>query len=395
MRTEVFPDLADEALFPRLSEGKLAWLGERGVQRTFQPGEVLYEHAVRDAPFYIVEGGLVEFVDRKPGKDVHIAEADGGTFIGDIAAFTGEPTISACVAVEPTDTIAFDRGGLRDMVARWPEFGELIFRTLMARRAWHEENGYGVMRLIAARGSRRSVSRSETCWSATSCRLRRLGRSADVRGGGLGAGRPGRHQHPHRELPRLPDRHLLDRPDAQGDPAGAPLRRGALQLPPRRRARRRPRGHGPRGPRRRAVRARPLRGDGDGRPLARAAGRGRGRGAGGERGGRGRDRRRGRQLGGAGGRPPRVPRPRRAHRGPRRGAQVHDVALPRRPHRALEAHRGRHRDRARGGQRHRHGRVRDAPRPEPCGSRTTCWPARSADRAAGSRGRGSSRAAGA
>jgi thioredoxin reductase (NADPH) len=156
VRSERFPDLGDEVLFPRLSDGKLAWLAERGVRRTFQPGEVLYEHGVRDAPFYVIERGLVELVDRKPGKEVYVAQADSRTFIGDIAAFTGEPTISACVAVEATDVIAFDRHGLRDMVARWPEFGEHIFGTLLARRAWHEAEGHGVMRLIAARGSRRA-----------------------------------------------------------------------------------------------------------------------------------------------------------------------------------------------------------------------------------------------
>ena len=156
IRSEPFPDLGDEVLFPRLSDAKLAWLAKRGKRRTFQPGEVLYEHAVRDAPFYVIERGLVEFVDRKPGKDVYIARADGRTFIGDIAAFTGEPTLSACVAVEPTDVIMFDRYGLRDMLARWPEFGEHVFATLLARRAWHEAEGHGVMRLIAPRGSRRA-----------------------------------------------------------------------------------------------------------------------------------------------------------------------------------------------------------------------------------------------
>ena len=42
------------------------------------------------------------------------------------------------------------------MVARWPEFGEHIFATLLTRRAWHEAEGHGVMRIIAARGSRRA-----------------------------------------------------------------------------------------------------------------------------------------------------------------------------------------------------------------------------------------------
>ena len=141
---------------PRLSDAKLTWFGERGERRTFLPGEALYEHAVRDAPFYVIERGLVEFVDRRPGKDVYIAQADSRTFIGDIAVFTGEPTICACVAVEPTDVIVFDRSALREMVARWPEFGELVFRTLMGRRAWHAAKGNGVMRLIAPRGSRRA-----------------------------------------------------------------------------------------------------------------------------------------------------------------------------------------------------------------------------------------------
>jgi thioredoxin reductase (NADPH) len=151
-----FPDLADEVYFPRLSDAKLAWLGKRGRRRTVAPGEVLYEHAVRDAPFFVIERGLVAFIDRKPGKDVYIAQADSRTFIGDIAVFTGEPTISACVAVESTDVIEFDRSKLRAMVARWPEFGEHIFATLLERRAWHESRGQGVMRLIAPRGSRRA-----------------------------------------------------------------------------------------------------------------------------------------------------------------------------------------------------------------------------------------------
>ena len=33
MRSERFPDLGDEVLFPRLSDAKLAWLGERGRAR--------------------------------------------------------------------------------------------------------------------------------------------------------------------------------------------------------------------------------------------------------------------------------------------------------------------------------------------------------------------------
>ena len=316
IRSEQFPDLSDEVFFPRLSDAKLAWLGKHGSRRTVEAGEVLYEHGVRDAPFFIIERGLVEFIDRKPGKDVYVAQADSRTFIGDIAVFTGEPTISACVAVESTDVIEFDQSKLRKMVARWPEFGEHVFATLLERRAWHEARGQGVMRLIAPRGSRRAfevrdllernllpvrffdvdtdeesasllkwldIPRSETpvlvhatdvmrnpsaAQVARSLRLRAevegerfdlvvlgggpAGLAAavyggseglqDVRGGGLGARRPGRDEHADRELPRLSDRNLRHSADAQRDASGASVRCGAIELSPRRRDGRRTRG---------------------------------------------------------------------------------------------------------------------------------------------------------
>ena len=104
----------------------------------------------------MIRRGRVRVLDRKPGKDIWIADADAGTFLGDIATFTGEPAIAECVAEEPTEVIAFDRPKLRAMLAAWPEMAESVLRTMMARREWHERSGHGVMRLIAPRGSRRA-----------------------------------------------------------------------------------------------------------------------------------------------------------------------------------------------------------------------------------------------
>ena len=156
IKAEGFPDLADEVIYPRILPEKMAWLAEKGERRSFAPGEVLYEQGLRDAPFFVIESGRVNFIDHKPGKEIWIAEADAGTFIGDIATFTGEPAMAECVAAEETDTIAFDREGLRAMLAAKPEMGELVLGTLLARRAWHEGAGHGVLRLIAERGSRRA-----------------------------------------------------------------------------------------------------------------------------------------------------------------------------------------------------------------------------------------------
>jgi thioredoxin reductase (NADPH) len=155
-RAEQFPDLQDEVMYPRLSEAKLQRLAEQGTRESFEEGEVLYELGQRDAPFFVIERGRVNLLDRKPGKEIWVAEADSGTFLGDIATFTGEPATAVCVAAEPTDVIAFDRGALRAMIASYPEFGELVLRTLTARRTWNEGRGHGVLRLIGPRGSRRA-----------------------------------------------------------------------------------------------------------------------------------------------------------------------------------------------------------------------------------------------
>jgi thioredoxin reductase (NADPH) len=155
VKAETFPDLDDEVLFPPVSEEKLEKLAHIGDRRSFQEGDVLFEQGVRDAPFFVIERGVVDFFDHHPGKDVWFARQHH-SFIGDIAMFTGEPTIAACVAAEPTDVIAFDRTKLRHMTAKWPEFAEHVLRTMTARRAWLEAQGIGVLRLIAPRGSNRA-----------------------------------------------------------------------------------------------------------------------------------------------------------------------------------------------------------------------------------------------
>ena len=156
LRADPFPDLDDPVMYPRLAPHKLEWMAKKGARKSFDEGDVLYAQGQRDAPFYVVESGRVNFYDRKPGKEVWIAEADAGTFLGEIATFTGEPALAECVAAEPTDVIAFDRAGLRAMLAASPELGEVVLSCMLARRAWHEGEGHGVLRLIAERGSRRA-----------------------------------------------------------------------------------------------------------------------------------------------------------------------------------------------------------------------------------------------
>ncbi len=128
-------------------------------------------------------------------------------------------------------------------VARHPARGDAHPRQRHRHPAQPVRRAGGA-RPRAARGDRRAALRRRgarrRAGGARRRGLRRLRGPADVRGRGLGARRAGGHQLAHRELPRLPHRHLRQRPHARRDAAGAPLRRGLLQLPPRGRAGGRP-----------------------------------------------------------------------------------------------------------------------------------------------------------
>src|SRR5215207_2384661 len=138
IRADNFPDLADPVIYPRLPPHKMEWLAQKGERRSFAPGELLYEQGARDQPFYVLVSGRVSFIDRKPGKEVWFAEADAGTFVGDIATFTGEPAIARCEAAEPTEVLAFDRPKLRAMLAASPDLSDIVLTCMLARRTWHE-----------------------------------------------------------------------------------------------------------------------------------------------------------------------------------------------------------------------------------------------------------------
>src|ERR1700741_1342860 len=156
VKADHFPDLADEVMYPRLSDAKIERLKQKGDLVHYEAGDVLYEQGQRNAPWLVIVSGSVHIVDRQPDRNVWVAEADDRTFVGDIAIFTGEPTIQAAIAAEPTEVISFDRACLRSMLASWPQMADSVLRTMMARRAWHEGEGHGVLRLISERGSRRA-----------------------------------------------------------------------------------------------------------------------------------------------------------------------------------------------------------------------------------------------
>ena len=160
-RVSDFLDPDDPALFPRLTRVQLEQLDRVGHRLDLAPGEVVFGQGSPGTPFFVVLDGAVDIVDRRPEGDRHFTQCRGGTFIGDIAIFTGEPTIAAGVAAGATSLLAVAPEALRTLVARSGDLGDLILRTMVARREWLQGHGYGHDRLIGSRASREAFELRE------------------------------------------------------------------------------------------------------------------------------------------------------------------------------------------------------------------------------------------
>src|SRR5947208_5290877 len=150
---EDFLDPDDPTLFPRLTPEQIDYLAEIGTQRTFARGDVVFEHGQRETPLYVVQSGAIDVIDHAPEGDRYFTQCRPGTFAADISMFTGEPTLAAGYAAEPTSLVALPREDLRRVVATTAELGDLLLRTMVTRREWLQGRGPGQQRLIGSRWS--------------------------------------------------------------------------------------------------------------------------------------------------------------------------------------------------------------------------------------------------
>ncbi len=151
---EDFLDPDDPAMFPRLTPEQVSYLAEIGTQLTFARGDEVFEHGQRETPLYVVQSGAVDIIDQAPEGDRYFTQCQVGTFIGDLSMFTGEPTLAAGFAAGPTSLIALPPEDVRRVVATAPaDLGDLLLRTMVARRDWLMGRGLGQQKLIGTRWS--------------------------------------------------------------------------------------------------------------------------------------------------------------------------------------------------------------------------------------------------
>jgi len=88
-----------------LTPEQIEYLAEIGTQLTFARGDVVFEHGQRETPLYVVQSGAIDIIDHAPEGDRYFTQCRAGTFAADISMFTGEPTLAAGYAAEPTSLV--------------------------------------------------------------------------------------------------------------------------------------------------------------------------------------------------------------------------------------------------------------------------------------------------
>lgn len=141
-------------LYPPLSDDQLRRIEAVAVCCEFSPGEMLFDHGQKIAPFFVLKSGRVDFIERNPCEDRHFLTLSAPVFLGDISIFTGEPTIAACVARDAVQALRVEHEALHGLVVEHSDIGDIILSAFMARRAWLANHAVGNMQLIGPRDCR-------------------------------------------------------------------------------------------------------------------------------------------------------------------------------------------------------------------------------------------------
>ena len=116
---------------PVLSSAQLALLAERGVERTAEVGETLYEIGDERYPFIAILEGEAVVLD---GAGEEIARHGAACFLGEINLLTGQTVFVTAVVTQRMCYIALDREVLRQLLFEDSSLSDLLLSTFVERR---------------------------------------------------------------------------------------------------------------------------------------------------------------------------------------------------------------------------------------------------------------------
>jgi CRP-like cAMP-binding protein len=129
--------LSQIALFASLTEGEIQALGQRAVERRFQPDEMLFWEGEPCAGiFLIVEGSVKIFKTSPGGREMMLALETAPSTVAELPLFDGGPYPASVRAVGPVTTLFVNKGDFQQVCRQYPEVALKIL-AVVGRRLRH------------------------------------------------------------------------------------------------------------------------------------------------------------------------------------------------------------------------------------------------------------------
>jgi thioredoxin reductase (NADPH) len=137
-------DTRYEQMFPRLDPAEIDRVRRFGEPRTYGAGERLVASGeVSPGMFVFVSGEVAVTQHSVLGRDQPIVTHGPGSFMGELAQLSGQPSLVEAHATKPVDALVIPSHRLREVLVAEAELGERIMRALILRRVGLLESGIG------------------------------------------------------------------------------------------------------------------------------------------------------------------------------------------------------------------------------------------------------------
>jgi thioredoxin reductase (NADPH) len=107
-----------------------------GEVRPVQAGEVLFREGDRGYDLFVILSGQVKITDHQAGVERDLASGGAGEFVAELNLLTGERLFTTAVVAEPGEVLVVPVARLQALISRDQVLGDLIVRTVFARREW-------------------------------------------------------------------------------------------------------------------------------------------------------------------------------------------------------------------------------------------------------------------
>jgi thioredoxin reductase (NADPH) len=142
--------------FPTLDADQIATLARctEAQLKRYRNGEKLFEVGDRDFKFFVIKSGQVEILDESGETPKTVTVHGPGEFTGDVAHLTGRPSVVSAVARDDCEVYEVSAEGVRQVLNRCPDLGDIILQAFVARRQLlRESQEFTGLRVIGSRYS--------------------------------------------------------------------------------------------------------------------------------------------------------------------------------------------------------------------------------------------------